>query len=285
METLPKFEFQRARDFGQTLGDSFDFIIKNFKTLGKTILYLGGPVVLFWAIVNGIVDGLSPFGMQQQLHPEYFLLYGLFIMFFLLLMTTLLILIPYEYIVLSLERKENSVDVADVWRAVRKDFWMILATLLGVGFLVMLSAIAFVIPAIYFGVVFSLVPIIRIRERIGFGESLSRSMFLIKKHWWFTLGLIIIGGLITYALGFLLQIPHYIAIFTTSLHAVHSGSMPETSYVLMFTSTLANLGQIFYPISVIIITMHYFSLVEKKEAAGLFQKIKEVGNVDAAQNI
>ena len=53
MENFNFIEFHRTRDFSRKLNATFEFIKQNFKSLGKSILFIAGPPVLVASLVIG----------------------------------------------------------------------------------------------------------------------------------------------------------------------------------------------------------------------------------------
>jgi hypothetical protein len=55
-----------------------------------------------------------------------------------------------------------------------------------------------------------------------------------------------------------------------------NGTDSITEIILIVTTIISTLNFIFYAISLVGITFHYFSLVEQKEAKGLLDKIDSI---------
>ena len=108
-------------------------------------------------------------------------------------------------------------------------------------------------------------------------DAMSRCFYLIKNKWWFTFGLLFVLGLIQGFMGFLFQIPQYIAMFFVAFNSFDgSGINSTTEIILMVTTIISSLNLLFYSISFVGIAFHYFSLVEQKEAKGLLNKIESI---------
>src|SRR5687768_9226708 len=53
MENFNFIDFHRTRDFSRKLNATFEFVKQNFKSLGKSILFIAGPPVLVASLVIG----------------------------------------------------------------------------------------------------------------------------------------------------------------------------------------------------------------------------------------
>jgi hypothetical protein len=276
MQTVEKIEFQRARDFSELLSDTFDFIRQNFIDLGKSILFIVGPFLLAVVIYSAIFqfNFMSP-DPNILFSLTYFM--GILISLALqILLYSLLLIVTAEFVLLYREKGAGGFGVEDVWQASSKDIVAVFFLNICVGIIVAFGTLLFIIPGIYLAIALSLTPIIYICDKAGFSGSFSRSGNLIRGHWWFTLGLLIVLGVIIFVLMFIFQIPTYIYVFFTMLHSGDPMSIAKPSWVLTLVTTIGSLAHFFYCIPIIALIFHYFSLVEKKEAAGLFKKVEEI---------
>ena len=57
MENFNVIEFHHTRDFSKKMNATFEFIRQNFKTLGKSILFIAGPPVLVASMMIGSFIG------------------------------------------------------------------------------------------------------------------------------------------------------------------------------------------------------------------------------------
>ena len=141
----------------------------------------------------------------------------------------------------------------------------------------LLVTVLLIIPGIYVSVALMIIYIVGLIEDKGFFDSMSRSFYLVKNKWWLTFGLLIVLSLIQGFLGFLFQVPQYIAMFVIAFNSVDgNGTDSFTEIILIVTTIISTLNFIFYAISLVGIAFHYFSLVEQKEAKGLLDKIDSI---------
>ena len=268
MHEVQKIEFRKIRDFGELLNTTFEFIRINIKVLFLSLLFIAGPAIILTGIAGGFYQGNIAFGkMFIASAIVYFILF--FISF------QLIITITYSCINLYIEKNTADFKVNDVWDRTKKDFFLILFTSIGTGILTVLGFIFFIIPGIYLSIALTIIYMVRLRENLSFMNSVSRCRKLITGNWWFTFALILILAVIEYFFSFIFTIPEYIAIFAGALHSLDE-KPPFGSTFFIITSVISTISYLFYSIPVIGIAFHYFSLVEKKEAVGLLQKLETI---------
>ena len=273
-----KIEFQRYRDFGQIINATFEFLRENFKQLAKAVIYLVGPFVLLTGIFGGLYQkDLFSFTSTVKSLSEFGIAFGLYI-FFAILTSLVLVSTVYSYILLYLKRQDDiPIEVDEVWLMVKSKTLKILLFSIGYGLVTVFATILLIIPGIYVSVSLMIIYIVGLNEDKGFFDSMSRSFFLIKNKWWFTFGLLLVLGLIQGFLGFLFQIPQYIAMFFVAFNSAEGNATSRTTEIIFIVTTIiSSLNFIFYSISLIGIAFHYFSLVEQKEAKGLLDKIESI---------
>ncbi len=273
-----KIEFQRYRDFGQIINATFEFLRENFKQLAKAVIYLVGPFVLLTGIFGGLYQkDLFSFTSTVKSLSEFGIAFGLYI-FFAILTSLVLESTIYSYILLYLKRQDDiPIEVDEVWLMVKSKTLKILLFSIGYGLVTVFATILLIIPGIYVSVSLMIIFIVGLNEDKGFFDSMSRSFYLVKNKWWFTFGLLIVLSLIQGFLGFLFQIPQYIAMFVVAFNSAEgNGTSSTTEIIFIVTTIISSLNFIFYSISFIGIAFHYFSLVEQKEAKGLLDKIDSI---------
>lgn len=273
-----KIEFQRYRDFGQIINATFEFLRENFKQLAKAVIYLVGPFVLLTGIFGGLYQkDLFSFTSTVKSLSEFGIAFGLYI-FFAILTSLVLVSTVYSYILLYLKRQDDiPIEVDDVWLMVKSKTLKILLFSIGYGLVTVFATVLLIIPGIYVSVALMIIYIVGLNEDKGFFDSMSRSFYLVKNKWWFTFGLLIVLSLIQGFLGFLFQVPQYIAMFVIAFNSMDgNGTDSITEIILIVTTIISTLNFIFYAISLVGIAFHYFSLVEQKEAKGLLDKIEAI---------
>jgi len=283
MDQQNKFNFQQARSISETLNSTFTFIRQEFMPLGKAVLFMVGPIVLitsyfsmyyFNGIIQGAMQGSSPQKVLKMIgSPYYWITVALQVLGYIVNM-----LVVTYYIRFYIQNKRNAPSLNTVWIAAINDLPRIFFYYVVSYLIVILGTLAFVIPGIYLSVGLSLLALVAIHERPGLGKSISRSLKLIKGYWWFTVGVLILAGLVAYLLQMILQMPF---ILMGVVVGVNMKSAPSAGMVMNlsgFMSLILNLGTLFYAIVFVAMNIHYFSQREKKDASGLQQQIEQLAN-------
>lgn len=270
MEQSQKIEFRKARDFGEVMNATSDFIRQNFKNLGLSLLFIAGPLIVLLGIVSGFNEVNVFTERVSRFTFSMFLTY--IVMFFAVQMV---IAVTYCYINLYLDRETNDISVEDVWQEVKLHFGTIVFTSL-VGMLIIFGAsILLVIPGIFYAVVLSIVFAVRMRERLPFSDSVSRSQSLVKDNWWKTFGLTIVLYLIIYVFSIVLSLPQMIVVFLSAFGLNHETTVISRTMMIL-TAIIASFNYLFQAIFHVGMSFQYYSLVEKKEALGLLEKIDHI---------
>lgn len=270
MEQTSKIEFKKVRDFGEIINVTFEFIRQNFKGLGLSLLLIAGPA----AILSGIAQGYNNVNL---LNGEVGNIFGRFIVTvpLLILLSVLVLAVVYGYINLYLNSEKSEFSVEEVWNEAKKNLGMMSLTVIAGGIIMIITTLMLIIPGIYFIVVLNLIFIVRIREKRTFFDSVSRCMDLISGHWWFTFGLLIVTSVIIYIFSFILSLPQTILVFLTAFGLDPQSHMLSNLFAV-FASILSAFGHLFYGIFYIAMAFQYYSIVEKKEAVGLMEKINNI---------
>jgi len=294
-------DFRQERNFGQKFSATFEFIGAHWRGLGRALLTIVVPVMLVSSILTAIIqtqmtqlllrgpveiaqpypDGFwARIGTLSQVMatPMYWLSIVLGT-----LTTTLIILTIYCYLLLYLRRSAPgpAVTVAEVWAEVRARLFANMLSLWGVGLVTMLGFLVLFIPGMYLAVGLSLFFIIRVVEGKDFGDSFSRSLFLIRGKWWSTFGLFFVTVLMLY----------FLFIFLAAIVGLLSGSMvgmfqlkfTESPLVATaFRAVVSLVTLLFYLPLLLVLAFQYFNLVERKEGTGLYLLVNQLGQAPAA---
>ena len=280
MQAAEPIEFRRARDFSEVLNDTFEFIRQNFKRLVKDLLLIAGPFVLLSALL-----GLYLQSKAASFDPESFNFDAFFaqvpdwIAFFLtiLLAMVAVCLVVYEFLILTMNKGTGGFQTEEGWQAVKKDFARLFFTYIGIFIVLVLAFLLLFIPGVYMFVILSILPFVRLYEGGSFFSSLSRSRQLVSGHWWPTLGLILVLSIIDMVCSFILDLPRTILGIIVLLGGDHTAGLGEHPFLTAILTLISSLGYFTSAIVVIGITFQFFSLVEKKEAAGLLDKVESLG--------
>lgn len=306
-------EFQKVRDFGDVINVTFAFLRQNLRLLGKSLLFIVGPVALLGALSGvGLWDkmsfdleggGLADMIAAGMFGVSYFLALGLS-----LLASVLAVTVVNVYMLLYKEHGPDNFTIEDVWNLVKEHFWMMVKTSLFAGFvyfagmivssmifaiplviiglgsslganviggvLILVASIAWLVSLFYFIVIITLLFPIRMFEPRGAYEAFERGRHLIKNNYGSSFVVLFVSGILMTIMGFVFSIPSYIFVFLNEFHSVADGDVSWSKYPLTLVSMFSSLGGILlYAIPSSAMTLQYFNLVEKKEKAGLMSRI------------
>src|SRR6187431_131188 len=175
MENSP-LEFYETRNFNQKMNATYGFIREHFKSLGKSMLLLAGTPAIIGSIL--MMDSISnltnidgnnvPVGIAG-LYEQWNVVEILAMLLFMLLAGVFTIATTYGYLLAYKEKKSNTIEVGEVWRYVRKIFWINFGTMIGYVITLVVSLIILIIPlAIVMNVLAFMGPILIAIAVIGF---------------------------------------------------------------------------------------------------------------------
>ncbi len=276
---MDAFDFYKPRRIGETINGTFTFIRQEFVPMGKSILFIIGPLMLISAVVAN-----SMFGEQFTLTPEFVLSSAYWgnmsiIAFLQLAIYALLILVINHYILLYVNKDESRFSVQTIFNTSIREFWKLFGITILFSIVIGLAFMILIIPGIYLSVSLSLLYAVIIHEKTTMGAAFSRSAFLIREYWWFTLGLLILVWIVIYILQLIFQAPFLLIGFLYGFHEADPSILTDFSWWISISTILSQLSYIFYGIFVVTTTVHYYSQREKKEAAGLAQKIEAMDSI------
>lgn len=307
MTTVSKpLELRVARRFGEIINLIFAFVRQNFRLLIKSVVYIAGPPALVaGALVGGsylqmfssLSDPESLAGMAASATVPLVLggILGL-------LTSILLVAIANNFVFLYMEHGPDGFSVRDVWDASRASFGRVFLLTLGLvllfGALVVLAVLmmalnvyfgvlagmAIFVVAVYAGVIILPVYTVRLQEDTGLMESISRCIELVKGHWWETVGVQLVNGLIANFIGGLFITPAYVIMIVVAVTSTSgdfgssrfSGAAGVAITACMVVGMVAS-----YLVSILPLlgnVFQYFNLVEKLEGVGLLAKIENIGS-------
>jgi len=274
---MESFDFYKPRRIGETINATFTFIRQEFVPLGKSILFIVGPSMLISAIIIN-----SMFGEQFVPAPDfilasnYWLRFGSLI-FLQLAIYALLIVVINNYILLYVNKDESRFSVQTIFNLSIRGFWNLFGITILFSIIIAFAFMLLFIPGIYLSVSLSLLYAVLVLEKSTMGEAFNRSAYLIRDYWWFTFGLLILIWIITFVLQLVFEGPFLLINFLYGLNQVDSMILTDYSWWVTISSVLSQLSYLVYAVFIVATTVHYYSQREKKEAAGLSQKIDALG--------
>lgn len=307
--TPAPIEVRKSRGFGEQINVTFAFIRENYRKLGKCVLYICGPP----SILAGMLIGSNVFLFLNTLGDlesgglsDSYSWMGLgFIVGTLvsLLATVLMTAVVNNYVFLYMERGYDGFEFEDVWEAAKGSIGKVFVTMFGLGLilgalyllwigLVMalgmfgVVLIILLVPLfIYFAVALNPLFTVRLYEDASIGESISRSMELVKGNWWLTLGVVWIVSMVASFAASILAIPAYIVYMIAIFSAVERGGdlsgLSEYGVVITVFVTLYMVASYLVNSAPLLAsTLQYFNLVEKHEGVGMIDRIEQLGRED-----
>lgn len=305
-----KIQFRRIRDFGETIGVTTQFIYQNFKPLVTSIAYIALPFILLGSLTSSIASaqmysGLKNIDSSGSINP-IMNGYGLFGISYSFILIGIMLLYPTinEYVYLYATRSDyDQITPTDVRKRVLGNISTYITTFVGISMAFLVSYFAIIIGVILivalgasvsgelawifaligligFGIFFgyllialSFSFIIRIIEKTGIMDTLSRCFTLLKGYGFVTFLLYFVtfcictsvSGIVYLLSGVVMYLVDDLNIAFLGILVVILGVFSGLAQVV--TATITSLVSIF----------RYFSLVELKEANGFMQRIEEIG--------
>lgn len=279
MTETDRIEFYKVRDFSEILNVTFAFLRENFKKFLKAFVFIAGPFLLLQTIVQVYIYSkfFENITFGGGLNLSFFLNF-LSIYPFMILTITVIELVTYKYIILYGKYGRDGFDINTLWIECRKDFWRMLGLTILTGIIVVFSALFFLIPGVYFAVALSISGFVLLQENTGVFESISRSISLIKNYWWFTCGILVIVYIIQVMLSYAISFPAMILSFIMGFHNMEaSENFSSLMSIISIISTIAqNISYFIYTFGMIAIAFIYFTLIERKEAKGLENRLDQM---------
>ena len=284
-----KIEFQRQRDLGETISDTFAFIRQNFKPLLKSIFKITGPVFLILLLAIGYYSYLgmdilsnpffateSNFNVTQYI-ISLFILFSSLLAFYVLLNTTVL------HFIRSYIKNGGVINETEIYSGVKNDFGGMLALLILSGIMTIFGLLLCILPGIYIWVPLSLAPAALVFYQDSVTDSIRSGFKLIKNNWWSTFFTLFVIVILVYIIGLIFQVPLMIYIFIKAFTASQEGSIgdPSTLFdgVYVVLNVISSLAQ--YLLSTIVIIASafiFYSLDEKKNLTGTYRTISNLGS-------
>lgn len=276
-------EFKKIREFGEIINDTFLFVKQNLKPLFKVFTYLCG----FFILASLIAAVAQQLGMVKMMKTQagygnyssfartnIFTVQYFFVMIFGLANYTAINVTVLSYISIYIKKGNTAPTVEEVWAYFKYYFFRALAgTLVVGGFMIICFAVC-LIPGIYVFPALSMFFPIMIIENASIGYSFNRGFKLLKDYWWVTAGSILLIWIITYATISLASLP---AVLFSMLSVLSAEGKGLDQGMVILTTVIQYVCQVFMVLPVIGVTLCYFNLTERHENTGLFDRINKLG--------
>jgi hypothetical protein len=255
-------ELARKREFGDIISDTFVLLRENFK-----------PVFVICGLFLLTDILISIFLADNREDPSVQTLIGLFRVGWSFLYAILLLLTVQSYFVLYREQNNQPPQLVQVWGYVRYYFFRVFFTEIVLTILLTVGFFLCFLPFVYLAVVFSLILPIMTNENGNFNYSFGKAFKLIKEHWWFTFGVLLLICLVTGIAVFVLSIPVFVIIGSGEWLTGKGMGMAGG----IFTAVDVNFCKLLWIIPNIAVILTYHSLMEEKEAVSLTDRINTFG--------
>ncbi|MGW8122789.1 hypothetical protein ACV07N_09015 [Roseivirga echinicomitans] len=296
MAYTPQIEFYKKRQFGDKLNMTFVFLRENAWPYLKVQLLISGPILLISNILmNQFSLGMFNFGEEgfsSDLIINMFSLYGVLLVSA-IVTTAIMPAVAYGYMKAYQIKAPSEIEIPDVTKNFVSRALNLLVFNVLTAILVVVGLFFFFIPGIYLMIVLSLGAAIVVFENKNPIDAFSRAFKLIKDKWWSTFGLLVVTGIIAYAINMLFSIPRGIMVwgevFTSVKESGDVSALGESGFAdnplnILF-SVFETFGAILtYSISFLALAFQYFNLVERRESKGLMARIEQMDDLGTTEH-
>lgn len=284
---------REIRNVPETINATFEFLRLHRRKLGRLLLFRVYPI-LFVSNALSLVHPTSQSGGGNIL---------ITIVQILAFLITFSIMIAVVHALAKLTDRDPSgaFDDRDVWNEAKELLGNVVGTNVGLAFILaflfffslylfrivlfglpLLTVIAMISLVMWFGVNWSLYYPTRLLENGGFTESFGASRYLVRGHWWRTLGLMITWGLLGYALTALLVLPPMLSeigldlVTPLSFRWLRSGVFGLIIFhLLAFISNVLSVTVQSLPMAGMV--LHFYSQLERREGGNLHELADTIG--------
>jgi len=264
-----EIRFQKVRDLGQIMSDSFDFIKQEIRPLSRVILIYVLPFVILYAGAqvyfqrNVLVhfDLGDPESIMANIGPFYsnlfiFIFFGLFIQ-------SLLAGTYFTYIEAYVKMGKDKFALTDISGHLFHNSLLAFVSSLVFTFVAFLGALFFIVPGIYFANSLSLMVFISVFNKKGIGQAFARSWGLVRLQWWNTFLLNLIGLLIVYAVGVVFSLPATVMGVAGGVAAATDSPLTYPDWYWVLTAISSAVTSVLLIIPFTFQAFQYFNLEER----------------------
>ncbi len=298
MERKPLI-LNKERNLGDVISDSFLFVKRNYKVVGRLFLILVCPVLII-GIYNiyyifSEIDFLNPeasdpfgsFGGLNFLLGYGFIMIAFLLYYFVNYSTAICYVdndnqVPEQHEVTDFMKK-NAVKYIVYFVSV-VGVVLVLSILIGASVLLSPVLTGFLILGMVIGMfylfpILSILPLVYMDNDISFGQAVSESFHLVKGNWWSTFGTIFVTSMIGSLASYILIIPIYAIMMVQMFSSIDSGEASTSGFwmgILMVVSMIGSTIVLVYTIAGI--STKYYDLKERKGHHSLKDRIDSLGS-------
>jgi len=290
-------ELRHERSLTDVINATFGFMRANVRIIGKTLAFIVGPVA-FMTLAAGLfltvsLDVSNADRILQDLSSGYILALvgaGAIVLVvttvagFLLTVATMGIVRLYD------EHGAGDIVLDDVWGEMKTHAPTLLLIAVMVFFALVLpyplqlvpclGPIVYLAWVLYAQTVFTITYSVCVFEGKSGWSAFQRSRELLRDHFWQSLGVYLVANLLAQILAAGASLPAGVASFIAAFFAWGDESTSQSIAVAVgaFYAVLVLLGVALLMITIIAMSFQYFNLVERKEHAGLRQRVEEMAD-------
>ncbi|MDX6703254.1 MAG: hypothetical protein QOF26_3480 [Baekduia sp.] len=272
----------RPLNLGETLDASIKIVRARWRTLAAVMLVVALPLqilqVLVTASTTDVYQAGSSFSTGGSSKTTYSdqgaYVAGQLVIFVLAILGNLLGTVAcYRAIADTYLERPTSARASLQYAMGRLGPMLWLTLLLGLGLI--LGFLAFVIPAIWLAVAWSVTYPVLLVEDVRGVAALKRSFALVKDHWWATFGRVAVAYILVLVVT---------AVASSVIVAVPLLAVDDTSFGALLLSNLGSLivTLLTTPFLAAVITLVYFDLRVRKEGFDLALLAERMGGAPAA---
>lgn len=206
-------QFQKKREIGVIISDSFEFLKLEMKPISKLILIYVLPFVVLYAAVQvyfqrtvlSTIDLTNQEALMENIGPFYMNLFTF--MFFGLFIQSLLAGTFYSYIEAYIKKGRGNFELSDISSKFFANSLLAMGANLVFVIIMFFGILMCIVPGIYFANTFSLLLFIFIYEKKGLSDALSRSWKLVNTQWWNTFVLNLLALVMIWVVSMVMSIP------------------------------------------------------------------------------
>lgn len=264
--------FQRKRELGVIISDSFEFLKLEIKPISRLIIIYVLPLVLLYAVgqvhlqrnVLSGIDMSNQEKMMENIGPFYsnlfvYLFFGLFIQ-------SLLVGTFYSYIEAYCKTGKGNFEFSHISSKFFSNSLLALGANLVTTIIIFIGIIMCIVPGFYFANTFSLAVFIFIYEKKSLSEALSRSWKLVNIQWWNTLIINLLGIIMVWIVSKIISLPGVVLGTSDSLlSAVPTEPQQHPTWYWVLSGLSVAIGTILLIIPYTFQAFQYFNLKEREE--------------------
>lgn len=300
ISTTEPIDLRRSRGFSQQVNVTVEFLRQNYRELGRVLLYIVGPSLLLTGVVlfiaSDIQAGILAESSERTTVVWATILLGCVQFFLLYIVFVFDICAMNAYVFLYLRHGADGFGLRDVWREARGGVLAVARILMAAGFLlfgilivcavlidlgglfslIFAGLIAF--AALYVLVLLNPLMTVRLYEDLYTSDAVKRCSQLVRGHWWLTAGIMVLFQVLVAVPSLLLEGGVTLIIWIGRSDPYwHGGvSFIRMLPMLMGIASVLAIG-LTQSMFVLASTLHYFNLLERKEAIRLSERIDSIG--------